>query len=579
MSHYDSPTIELVHNEGWEKDGETYARGTAFIDGEMLKSETLVKKVSGTETIQQLQSLLTDANGQYAIIHSSNDGLHIAADHIRSWPIYYSIENGLVISDSSTAAHRISKGDEYNAIAASEYLFTSYVNGSETLSTTVKQIQPGELITFYQKDGELRTEIQRHFCFNTKHGKKSPKIQDIDGIFDRIIKRLIQYADGDPIILPLTGGYDSRLIALKLAEHGYENVVAYTSASSDDSEDLTKAKIIAQDLGFDHVRLQTKRDDYQAFRTSGRWSEFQESVGFLGELPSASSRILLDRLKNHPDIPDTGIRVPGHHALGGASHLPSWVTDRSSISKDEFINFIWIYTYVRWRIDPIDADERTLEKELRDRILSTMPVELYHKTRNESISHAVAGWNTYFWQNRLPKYFLTHYETAGTPYHDWYPLADREYFEFLESLDWKYYIDKNIQKKYVEWLGNEIGNASIFTRGEFESSSGEVFTEGVGSQIKNYLWDRSVPILSKSPKPIEYLIKEVYHRKYVGSDQYKYNQKYSLIPENFFNTVNKRYTHRRSLQLLLLYHYGEFNLSEKNILDKALSDLPDSDIK
>lgn len=568
-----SPTIELVHDDGWTGEDKTYVRGTMFLEGEKLETVDFLKTIAETQTRDQLLSLLQEANGQYAIIHLSDDGWHIAVDHIRSQPIYYSLDGGLCISDNSVEVHKYSNRDEYDSIAATEYLFTSYVNGPETLSVSVRQLQPGELVTFSRVGGELQVTKDAHFRFNPEGGSKAPQTDDLDALFDRIVQRLIDYADEDPIILPLTGGYDSRLIALKLAEHDYDNVVSYTNASSEDSEDLLKARTIARDLGFKHVRLQSSRDEYREFYSSGDWFDFQESVGYLGELPKTGSRLASKRLQNHPELPDHGIRVPGHHALGGSSKLPRWLQKRTSLSKEEFLNFIWNYTYVRWRIDPRNKGEKSLEKELRNRILSCLPSKLYYDSSNEPIDDAVAGLDTYFWQNRLPKYFLTHYENSAEPYDRWYPLVDKEYFEFLQEISWQHRVDKKIQKEYVKKLGRRIGDDPLFHSDDFESSSGAAFTSGTGSSVKNHIWNRSTLILSRVPKNIEYLIKRIYYRYYSRSDEYHSNPKFAVVPEEFFKRVDLRVAHRRPLQLLLLYHRGYFELKGENILDEAIKNV------
>lgn len=563
-----SPTIELSHQSGWTSIGETYVRGAIFVENQLLREQEFAARIANIQTKSTLKSVLEDSTGQYAIIHKTEDGWHIAVDHIRSWPIYYTTGPELVISDSSTAAHDSSSENNYDSLAASEYLFTSYVNGRDTLSKNVQQAEPGELITF--QDQAANTIVrENYFTYGSEKQAKNGVFEELDDLFNDVFQRLIEYADGRPIILPLTGGYDSRLIALKLADLGYEDIVAYTSAPEDGSDDLEKAKQVAEVLGFNHVHLQIEKNDYRGFYTSGQWKIFQESIGFLGELPKMNSRFLKRALSTHPKIPDTGVLVPGHHALGGASKLPRLVGKQSRLSIDEFLHYIWKYSYARWRIDPLRSEEREIERLLQDRIISQLPGDLYQGQKIESTNKAIRGIESYYWRNRLPKYFLVHYEQESWEYDHWHPLLDKAYFEYLDKIDWKEKVDKKIQKDYVKTLhANQFShNGSLHD--DFVSSSGATFTEGLAQSLKNHIWDRSARLFARSPKPIEYLLKSVYYSTYGRPSDYNSKKEFRLVSERLFNQMNLRVAHRRPLQLLMLHNDGLFSV-ENVFIDEAL---------
>ncbi len=566
-----SPIIELSHESGWTNIGETYVRGAIFVENQLLREQEFASRIANIQTKSSFKSLLEDSAGQYAIIHETEDGWHIAVDHVRSWPVYYTTGPELVISDSSVVAHNSSSENNYDSLAASEYLFTSYVNGSDTLSKNVQQAEPGELITF--QDQTANTIVrENYFTYGCETQTEDGTFNELDELFNHVFRRLIEYADGRPIILPLTGGFDSRLIALKLADIGYQDIVAYTSAPEEGSDDLEKAKQVAEELGFVHVHLQIEKDDYRGFYTSGQWEEFHKSIGFLGELPKMNSQFLNRALNSHPEIPDTGVIVQGHHALGGASKLPRLVGEQSHLSIDEFLHYIWKYSYARWRIDPLSSEEREIERLLQDRIISQLPDDLYRDQKIEPVDKAIRGIESYYWRNRLSKYFLVHYEQESWEYDHWYPLLDKAYFEYLDKVHWKKKVDKKIQKDYVKTLhGQQIGHDSSLND-DFVSSSGATFTEGLAQSLKNRLWDRSARLFAMSPKPIEYLLKSVYYSTYGRPADYDSKKEFRLVSERLFNQINLRVAHRRPLQLLMLYNDGLFSV-DNIFIKKALEDV------
>ena len=50
----------------------------------------------------------------------------------------------------------------------------------------------------------------------------------MENITNTIIKRIIDKYEGKKILVPLSGGLDSRLVLAKLVEHGYQNLEAVT---------------------------------------------------------------------------------------------------------------------------------------------------------------------------------------------------------------------------------------------------------------------------------------------------------------------------------------------------------------
>ena len=122
MSDKLSSTIDFVHTNGWYGSDGTHVRGDVFYKNEYLYGDDLVAHISQIETKSELVGFLKQAYGRFAIVHTTTEGLHIASDYIRRYPLYYSINNPVVISDSSNVVHNHSPNAKFSATAASEYL-------------------------------------------------------------------------------------------------------------------------------------------------------------------------------------------------------------------------------------------------------------------------------------------------------------------------------------------------------------------------------------------------------------------------------------------------------------------------
>jgi asparagine synthase (glutamine-hydrolysing) len=196
----------------------------------------LVISVMGECTgISRLQEYVSDGNLRSAglkeflllqktcfslvIQHAGN--IYVAMDRICSHPIFYSDE---ALYDSITVP--ISSSPP-NTNALTLYLMSGYLTGSETLSKSIKKLQAGETLEY--SDNQIYIDT-----YYTYYPRAITDISLEDGIeklhytLDSAFKRVIEKANGRQIIVPLSGGLDSRLVLSKLLEKKYDNLFVYT---------------------------------------------------------------------------------------------------------------------------------------------------------------------------------------------------------------------------------------------------------------------------------------------------------------------------------------------------------------
>ena len=144
---------------------------------------------------------------------------------------------------------RIAKSvNDLDNVNSDEFLSIGFVAGEETLLQDIFQVQAGEYLIF--DDNKLKKEF--YFDYLTK--KISTKSFDelksefLDILRDSI-QRIIKLANGRHIVLPLSGGYDSRLIASLLKQANYQNVTCFTYGKKNSPEVIISKKV-ANELGF-----------------------------------------------------------------------------------------------------------------------------------------------------------------------------------------------------------------------------------------------------------------------------------------------------------------------------------------
>lgn len=548
--------VHLSNDDYWTKSGDTLVSGSAFFDGRCLSDEQFVDKVSATAGPEELKRVLSKANGFFSIIHDSGEEIYAAVDHVRSWPLFYTVTDDVYISDSAEWVHEHGARRGYDPVAGTEYLFTCFVSGKDTLSRDVKQVQAGELVALSADDGDKNVNGEQYFSYSPVETSTPVHKNDFDEVLVEAINRLIEYADGRTILLGLSAGYDSRLIALMLHRLGHEDVITFTGG---DPSERSIAKTIAADLNFEHVVLTTTESDYHHIDNSAEM-ELVHDVGYLSEYPSINKVVQRQKLEEAGIDPSDVVLVLGHHLLG-ASFLSGWVRDKETLSRKEFFDLMWRRHYSHWETPRRQQWRRLFE----GRMLERIPTDLYQTRDVESTPDAVRGFEEFYWRERLPKFIIIRREYAYLGFDVWYPLLDRALYSFFQRSNYRDRVGKRILKEYVRQLDVQMrGEKSDLTAGTDRSSE----------SVTGVAWDQMVRLVHALPEPAKEFIREKY-KEYKRRDAYRRDPRYKIVSEDEFNSISFPKVAdgelHRTLLLFYLYRRGFFDFPVETEFDRALS--------
>jgi len=264
--------ITLFNDGVWESINDTKVRGNVFVGEEYYSTAEFADRVSNISDEVELVDLLKRTNGFFSLIHNIGNKTLLAADHIRSWPLYYAVTDDVYISDLGKKVHTSGAKRGYDPIAATEQLFTEYVSGRDTISRDVKQVQSGEVVIIDDSEPTPEIATKRWTGATLPHKTYSGNLNELDQVMKNVFERFLKVIDGRTVLLGLSSGFDSRLIALMLYKLDYDDVITYTrNRSSYDSGEFSTAKSIAEDLGFEHLEIQHSHSDYREFYESKGW--------------------------------------------------------------------------------------------------------------------------------------------------------------------------------------------------------------------------------------------------------------------------------------------------------------------
>lgn len=465
-----------LENDRWvERDG-TYARGRAIVDGEPRDAAALAERFARADTDRAFLAALERADGFYAVVSETDEGVRAGVDHVRGVPLYYA--DGYV-TDSARWLRRQLDDPTVDPIAEAEYLLTMYVTGPDTLYRPIRQLQAGEALL--AADGSIATEW--HFEYDSDGSLPDDRATLIDRLDDALVttfERAIAIADGRPIVVPLSGGYDSRLILLMLSRLDYDDFRAITYGRRE-APDVRVAQEIADQLDVPwHFVEYTTENWREWFDTSERAAYYRTADDF-DAMPNLSPWPAVWELRRRGAIPPDSVFMPGQTAADAGGHLPEWLPERDRVDAEELVDYALERHY-----SLLDWDDSELAARFGCRIRAG--IDAPESGSPETMATAYERWE---WRERQSKFISQDariYEFWG--YDWWYPLFDVGLTEFLEGVPLEWRLDKRLYEQYVEDLHARVADVDRSTAER---------TQNEADSLPSRLLDSAKSVVGSSP--------------------------------------------------------------------------------
>ncbi|MCF6306852.1 MAG: asparagine synthase C-terminal domain-containing protein [Flavobacteriaceae bacterium] len=424
--------IHLKYNNGykWFSNEEDYVKGYIFDNDILYKDENLLEYFSKIKNVSDFKDKIKKAKGLFSVIIKREDIIFVAVDKVRTFPLYYFDNNNEFIITDDTYYLKNKNQLDYNQLSIKEFLFARYVTGKETLLENVFQIQAGEYLIYnnnkitnlYYHDFLIRKVTINNFEDNKK---------EFLSILKKLTQRLVNSVKGKTIVIPLSSGYDSRLIASLLKMYGYKNVICFTYGE-EDSVDVSISKNVAKQLGFEWIFVNHHKDAKEPnYINSTEFINFSKLAYNHTSIIHLQDYFVVKQLKLNNLIPPDSIFVPGHSGdMLVGNHL--YRGDDVRVNNDEFVRKITKRHYV-------------LEPYYRN---SNIELKLKNYYSEDCMPHSLI--DNYNLKERQSKFIVNSvrvYEYFG--YSHRMPLWDEELVQFFKTLDFKSKLDSSFYKKVI----------------------------------------------------------------------------------------------------------------------------------
>lgn len=263
--------ISCVKTKGyqWYFKKNIYFKGYLQLEsGKVVRGEAAIEHLALLSDFSDFITMLRNCLGCFAIIINKNDRIWAGVDIARSIPLYYS-QDLEILSDSAELIKKKKEiiDEQINPLRALEMYITSYISGENTIYDSIKQIHIGHAIEIIDK--KLKKKPYFIHCTEVKNYTSEEAIRILHKKTDHMIERLLKVINGRPIVISLSGGYDSRYLACSLKKYGVEKVICYTYGKSSSFE-IKQSKSVADALGYEWHKIEYDKNDIKNILKTGK---------------------------------------------------------------------------------------------------------------------------------------------------------------------------------------------------------------------------------------------------------------------------------------------------------------------
>jgi asparagine synthase (glutamine-hydrolysing) len=324
---------------------EIYFRGNLILNEKHIRTAGDLVDLLRLESncIDYLKSNVKEFNGHFSIIVVSESKITLFSDVGRTYPVFYRriSEDQFSISDNVNALLEVD--DLFDPIQVDDFLSCGYCLKDKTLFRGIFQIESSQIIELSSSTGVLK---EFYFTYENADLFNENRVY-LENMYAQIIEQITRdlklRTNTSQVVVPLSGGYDSRFLLTLLLDAGIKNIVCYTYGSKSSYEVYT-AKKICQRL---NIKLHFIDYDRKFISDSLDRNEFINYEYFAGNycsLPHVQDFLAVKFLKESNLISDNAIFMPG---IAGDVYAGSQIPNGYSVVskydeydlKNQFLNF------------------------------------------------------------------------------------------------------------------------------------------------------------------------------------------------------------------------------------------------
>lgn len=374
-----------------------------------------------------------EINGIYSFINLEHNGLLICNDIVNFFPVFFmQTKNSWTVSDDWNYLVNLKNGISPNYEAEPGFLSAGFVCGYQTLDKEIFKTRAGSVIIL-NLDGTFCAKPDYYFLPDEFSNQSYASLLDqSEHILLEAGKRLIKYLNGRTALLPLSGGFDSRLIACILKKLGYEKVICFTYGLKTKEVEISKS--VADTLGYDWHYIDYETIEFKTYSDNPDFEKYMRDYSNGYTMFFLQEYFAVLELKKNDIIPYDAVFLPGHSGdyIGG-----SYVEKTAAKSNNHNLAEYLAKKYFFFK-KPSKAALRIITNQIKD-TLKCYPNENKYSDRYNPI---VEDWDI---KEKLSKFiFRSSYVFTHFGYEHAFLFWDRELLNFYRSVPFEYRSEKKL---------------------------------------------------------------------------------------------------------------------------------------
>jgi len=334
----------LLSKYAWHNQDDIYVTGFIRQGTRYLKDAELAGYFQTAATPAQFCDLLLRVSGQFAVVLLRGDEAWIATDRLRSIPLFYYNSETTIISDSAYTLFNEIPCPEINEDEVTTFISMGFTLNNDTLIDGICQVETGSMVVLNRE----KTAVFYHKVATSAIYERSIDICSVElhTLLEDIFRSNFLALRDKFIALPLSGGYDSRLIALMCRKYHPDRVLCYTYGSENNPE-FAPAEEIARRLGFPWVKIVYNENLIEGFVDDPVFEKYYKYASEFGSMFFMQEYFAVKYLRDEKLLPEDTYFVPGHAGnIIGGDHLVQSLKKSINTERELTKEILRIFSYL-----------------------------------------------------------------------------------------------------------------------------------------------------------------------------------------------------------------------------------------
>lgn len=412
-----SPNVEN-QKFPWVTKEKVSFKGYVYVNGELIKDEDAIFYFQNITSEKEFLEILCSLEGFFSVIVENEDNVYAAVDRVTSTPLIYSVDEQLWIGDDYKPF--LECQPQIEELSLAQYLSSGYVYGEKTLVKEVFQLKAGSFLIYSKKNNDVNVRSYYEYLPTTDEpvgANLDWYLEGLDEVHNSVFDRLIKNLNGRKVILPLSGGYDSRLILEMLLRFNYRNILCVTWGRESDWQ-VKIARDVASKLNVDWLCV---NQEFSTWREWSRGAELDEQLrcsGTITNIPYVQENVLIKHLQSKGLLEGDAVFLNGNSGdFIEGDHLPNALHGHEK--NEEIIDLIMQKHCRLAQIQSVDLIRKEMNGQIESFRLRNLDIRLFFEfwewaeRQSKFVTKCVkpfekAGfeWRMPFWENEIMDFWV-----------------------------------------------------------------------------------------------------------------------------------------------------------------------------